>query len=1026
MWLLLFTFFTGIFNSFFFNISYSEFIIDFGTSIVPYSYLASGVIGLITVRIYTYFQTRTTLKNLFLYTLIAIFVVMLMFYFASLVLPNESRAKYVLTFLMFSFVPPSLVLTALIFNSLALRFFNLRQGKRLYALVNSGEIIGSIISFFSIPSIIRLGVKGHHFLLIGAIGLGLAIFVLYFLSKKYHDQLLFRPQKKEKGQQTKLLPFLRMKYFGLISLLFTLSVVGAYFTNFGYIGGTKLMHGIIPIAEFVALFSGISKIGEFIISLISSRLLNKYGIKLGIAIMPVSLGIFMILLLITTFFAADDRFYLFIFLVITRFVDRIFRQPIEASAFKILYEPMDSVKKLTTQTMVGGNVRQIATVFSGGVLILLNYIITYTHADQELVLKYFSVFFFILTAAWIFVSFKLYAAYKVQINDYLAERSKKKVINHGKYIYGLDIISYYLDSPDLNVVKDSTILVATVNPYQLEHKLEKLFAKNDNLIKKLILENVDPTTSREAANIIKRQHEHAPDEIKELSSNAINYLDVNYIGMFNKEKLIKLSNSPALDDKMQLIKYLVENRSFLNSKYLLILIDDNEPMVKRAAIHLAARYHSPELLSRLVLMLENDDYYVCRHVIESYGDAALSELEHFISKASSSVAILRIAEICARINTPASLKFLANYITYPGREVQLTIINALCYCDFQAKGENTLKIKNLIEDSIKHILWLYSSMVDVKNEKHTARLFQSLERELIETFEVLFNLLSFVYNSTSIELIKENYEGDENVFAIEIIENFIHDETKQMLIPLIEKSKITSKLKQLKDVYPQQKMELSERLCEIINRDYNTIDIQTKVRAIELLGKLETKKVPIEVKACLYHPNEFIHTAAARVCYAIEPENCFEYFQNSQWITPDIMDTLKSGNEKNNTVLSKVKALRRLAAFFSLSERYLIKLAQIIDIIEVAVNEKITLFDHKLDYILIIQSGKLCAANDDSKTVFSKNDVIIRGINTDDTAEYLVASEHAVVFRAIKNKYFTILIDDIKKPNLIFNTKVFD
>ena len=77
-------------------------------------------------------------------------------------------------FFVFIMLGPLNILAMLGFWGTTGRLFTLRQGKRLFGLVDSGLIIGIIISCYTIPVILSLNFESHNILLISSISVLIA------------------------------------------------------------------------------------------------------------------------------------------------------------------------------------------------------------------------------------------------------------------------------------------------------------------------------------------------------------------------------------------------------------------------------------------------------------------------------------------------------------------------------------------------------------------------------------------------------------------------------------------------------------------------------------------------------------------------------------------------------------------------------------------------------------------------------------------------------------------------------------
>src|SRR5919197_1384036 len=132
------------------------------------------------------------------------------------------------------------VLTNLVFWGLAERLFNVRQGKRLFSLIGSGELAASILGGFATPLVVP--VLGTHNLLLGSALSLIACLGLLLVTLRTCTAALTTPAEAEPTAQAtphSLTHLLKQRYVVLIFLVQMLLVLVYYFVDFTFLAQTK-------------------------------------------------------------------------------------------------------------------------------------------------------------------------------------------------------------------------------------------------------------------------------------------------------------------------------------------------------------------------------------------------------------------------------------------------------------------------------------------------------------------------------------------------------------------------------------------------------------------------------------------------------------------------------------------------------------------------------------------------------------------------------------------------------------------
>ena len=1045
--LFLHSFFVGWFIAFYFVSANSVFIVNYGSEQLPYAYILAGIFGYLTSSIYSLLQKHVNSKTLFLSALLFMLSI-------SIVGPiglNFIPEKY-LSIFVFIWAWPFISLSSIELGGLAIRFLNLAQVKRLYGLFNMGGVLAAILSYFAIPLIKEIVSHIYNLLFVGTFALVLAIISLFWIYKICGVDKDVKISEKQKLEKTKISFFslLKEKYFVWIFAAATLSMLMIYLVDFGFLSSVKISIEPDKIAQYLGIVFGALKVGELAISYYSRRLLSHYGVRLGLTALPITITLLLAFGILIAFTLGVNSLLFLAIMTLLKSFERIIRRGLDDPSFNILYQPLPEDKKLAVQVRVGV-VMQVAIGIAGILLWFANHLLV---TKQGFQLQFYPLLVFPLAMLWVFVAINLYYSYKGKIREILAEISKDKRRGTDKYQYGSEILKKRLVSDDKNIIDFASILLSETNPKILEPYASSLLRKfEDDFLFKIILKSIDPTWRKRLAKVISKLLETTiDDETKIIAKRAFFFLDYSNI---NKEidfdYAQKLLKSEKHKDRIILIKYIYKKLYKPTEEQLLTLLNDNNKFVKLGAINISPINKSDAIIRKLINFLNDKEFrHIVANTLLDFGSQILKYLEEFFESHAKRELLLKILEIYAKIGTKEAKNLLIKHLNYPDREIQLEVIWGLFFCKFQADQTTRQIIKKRIEHTVENLTWIFTTIEDIYDHKGTLKLYMALEYEKQLNIDVLFLLLSFIYEPRIITLIQKNIVGKEIIFALEIIDNFFDNDIKKLITPIFEDVAPSIKIKSLSKLYPQKRMSLEQRLKDIILRDYDKINPWTQSKAIELLGRITKKanktttltlhdysdiivwnkeniqkvlqiirksEIPDEIFAALYHTEEIVYSEAAKIIFEENPIKCFDYLANMSSQKQQLINILSH----NGYLLSnKIKLFKRHPLFFNVSENNLINLSKASKVLNLQKGQSIDLTLYQNNIVIILIRGKL---KDNAENFFKNDAIIIPGINIDIFTQSLNIIENSLILIINKFDFFDALISNRYLITEIFEAK---
>ncbi len=1048
------SFFVGLFIAFYFVQANAVFIKNYGSDELPMAYIIAGIAGYLTTAIYSALQKKIKSKNLFFGALLFMIIVTV----AVRAALGHVDDKY-LSYFAFIWAWPFISLVGIEAGGLAIKLLNLIQIKRLFGLINMGGVIASILGYLIIPLIAKIIGTSYNLLAIAAVSLAIGMALLIIIYKKFPEHV----PKKIAGKATKkennsFRELLKEKYFRLIFAAAALSMTVIYVADFGFLAGIKAHsdtlfadEGSVP--RFLALvFAGL-KVGELIISYFSSRILSRYGVKLGLTVMPIALTIIVIISAIVGFTSGTATIIFLVLMTLNKSMERILRRGLDDPAFNILYQPLPESLQLAVQTKVGV-VMQFAIGIAGAFLLLIKVILD---TGDGFKLEYFSVLFIPILVGWTFVAWRLYLAYKSKLREVLRELSKKKQREASKYQYGTEVLGKKFKRFSDNVVNLAVNILSETNPRIFEPYAASLLQKKDTEIQKAVLRSIDPTWRERTKKQIDKLLKTTEDaEVKQLASRASQYLDFKEANI-SATDITALVASKDSKEQLKVVKFLTKNKLENTEQILLTLLQSRNKEVKSAIIKLAVTHRSEKLIEQIILLLKSPQYYhLSTAAILDMGEVTLPYLEELFTDTQEEDILEKIIEIYAKMGSKPARSLIVAQLNYPSRSIQLAAIWALYYCKYQALEEEQEVVKKKVADVVENLLWILSAIKDIEDEKNTLKLFLALDQEKSSSYEQLFSLLSFLHDPRVISLIKKNIVGKNTIYALELIDNFIIQDLKPIIIPMFDDISVPQKIKKLSKYFPQKKLTFKQRLSDGIMRDFDELGNWTISKILEMMGRIHKKKqsanaqnmqansyediplwtsenikpvlnyikrsdLPDEVFLCLFHPDELVYSAAAKVVYDENAAKCIEYLSH---MSAEKQKMIPIFTESSGYLLpDKVKLLRRFQLFFSIPDQHLVKIAKLIVPISLEKGDRLLSEYQGSDDIFIMLKGSLSFQPEGKEEIiFRKKIIITRGMNITEDAEYLTAVRKTQVLIINRYKYFNLLVDETEILQHIFDS----
>jgi ATP:ADP antiporter, AAA family len=898
--------FLGVFFGAFDISAHSLFLAIFDEKMMARGYVVSGIAGIILTSLYTWFQARLQFRNFAIVNLIVVTSFTIFLWIILFLYPGEW-----VIFIVFIMLGPLNILAMLGFWGTTGRLFTLRQGKRLFGLVDAGLIIGIIISCYTIPILLSFKFEPHNILLFSASSALVATTIQIFIRARFMKVAGKGEQRTEKTKEKKsvLKVFREDPYIRIMGIFIALSVMTAFFVQYSFMAVTREQYPAEDdMARFLGIFTGSMMIFTLLVKLlVFSYLIRNYGLRICLAISPILVGIFTIIavaigmLMGYTPESVSGFLIFFLLLALSRLFSKSLKDSIESPSFKVIYQTIDEKVRYEIQSGMDGTVNEIAALSSGLILAGLGVL-------SFIKLIHFSWVLFSLILLWMFVAFRLYTEYRKSIRKALetivpgisaAEITGLEIFQSKFSAYKAFRNDYFnLISGDLSVIEKIN------NRWYFNRILDYSGTKYDINLLPVLRKIADTKTLDED---IRNQSRSIARSIEEFSASG-------------KQDDEKIANA----------KRILSGSRLPQTTEILRLLRDNSPDSKRMAIYMIGKFKLSDMLPEVCACLnipgmETDAYAVLR----SFGKSAVDELVRFYLVSSgntnTSKSILRLLGNAA---TKESTGFLFSRLWSNSRQLKEISLKCLIDCEFKPSEEEKDRLHQLISDIVGLMTWNLSAKLSLQRNNDVF-LLEVMMKEINRWKRFLFNILSITYDSGSITKIRENLESEtvESInYALEMIDIVIDDSIKQKLVYLLDVVPDEEKLKNLYHFFPGEVPQYNKLLESIINRDYNLLSIWTKACTLRNLRQINDDTMSESLVALLFSPEKILQEESAKLIARSSREL---YISASQRIPDQVRERLEKiiNGEVNEKELFYEKNQFISARFPGIPEEELLSLA---------------------------------------------------------------------------------------------------
>ena len=834
--LLMHSVFVGFARVFSITASDPLFLVNWGSDQLPYLYIGSALSTALAGILYSRGAAKLPLRALLAANLGALLVITAGF---RVLLALDGSRPIILGLAIWSYVLG--VLINLEFWSLAGHLLHVRQAKRLFGLIGSGEVLATVAGGLITPLLVPL--IGTANLLLFAVGsiLGALVCLLAVARSSFRTGV----EDQATDENAERLParvLLREPYILLIFAFTSLAWLVYYvIDNAFYAQAMTRYVDDAQLAGFLGIFlAGAGVLTLVVRTLISGRIIARYGLTVGLLALPALnlLGTMSVVAVGTLLGAGVLVFWL---ATMTKLADKVLGNSIYQTSFLTMYQPLPGSQRVQVQTITESFVEPAAGAIAGILLLVL--IKQWAFGAVEL--AYVALIVLICT---VIAGTLLGRAYPAALTRALTRRKVRAASVTLTDASSVNVLLAAARSPNAGVALYALELLESLEhpalPDALAHALRhpiaevrhEAIARIERMRLAALLPEVEERLTVEPVMEVRGACVRTAATLTTNgdTDDIAAYLDDTQpalrigaiIGLMRRENaagiaqadqtLTKLVRSPDPAERELAARAIGAIARPEMASLLCTLIEDEVVGVRRAALVASGALKEPALWPKLIEALVPPTATAAAMGLVAGGDAALPALRAvFEQPGASQKVLLHVARICGRIGSDGAQRLLLQHLAFPDKEVRTQVLLALRRCGFQATGGTAASVRARITAEITEVARLVAILNDIVVSPTTALLQDSARHQLQQARERLLLLLSFIYNPDAIRRVRDHLHvpsPEKRAYAMELLDVLVDYEWRERLLAVFEELTLEARVQRLQTWFPQRRLGLQARL----------------------------------------------------------------------------------------------------------------------------------------------------------------------------------------------------------------------
>jgi ATP:ADP antiporter, AAA family len=986
------------------------------------AFLITGILGIISTGVFSFLQNFIRFSVLTVLVVAGILVFTIVVY--TLLHFGDPAWQNTVVFAMFCSSGPIIALLFLSYWGTFGRLFNFRQSKSIIGWIDTGQLVAAIIASFLIPLSARLVPDTTDYLMVCAVSILVVGILLTIISGRFtlakNDPREF---DSEVRRETSLTRMFSDRYVLLLSMLLGVSMTVFILNQFSFQEMVRVQYpNQRELTDFNAFFIGAVYAMSLVMqTFVNNKIISNYGLRVSLYLLPSVLLVLSIGSAITGYFFGFDKVtspagfvYFFLFVAMSRLFNWTLRDSLENPVFKLFFIPLDSRIRFNVQAKVEGLVNESSRFLAGILIFGLALIPAF-----EVI--HISLFLMVLAGGYFFVVNKLYQGYRNKIRVKLEGTEWKQ----DKLEKGFSRITKKLEEmltwshPGKAVF--SFKFLEKLSASQTAFQINSLIKSPDESIRYYGQERMNEMKGLSVSDryVVRLDPEKINPSEKSLLAKIDLQLLVENGGNITRQRIQRLARSPEITDRQYGAELLLHTESEDCLTFLVDLLNDSDAKVRMTAIKTAIRKNNQEVIGALIENLAHPVFSnQAMNTLVLIGVRVLPALDAaFYRSGQSTMLMLRTVEAMGRISGQRAKEMLWSKIDYPNKVVVSQVLLALGECGFKANVSQVTRIKYAIDSDIADIRWNLSAIQEIGSEGFNDQIVRSLKWEIQNDIEHIYMLLAMLYDTRSIQLVKENLDSgtaEGITYAVELLDVFLSDQLKQRVIPVLDDISDADRISRLDIFYPRIKFDSKIVLKFIINRDFTQSNRWTKSCVLYQIGLQQVTDFKLDLIAHMFNPDKLIREVAGWALYQINPD---EYHTHAARLGAEVKKRL------DEIVLTpklsdfgKVLFFQRIPVFTGVPGITLSRLADISEQVNLKKDERLVLDEKTNNSFYVMVYGEVDFYLKGSlKATFTEGQFIGELISQPlfINTNLIMAKDEVSLLRINKDLFYELLSDDV-------------